>query len=88
MANCPSVCLLSKPCQCTNPVAGETVYINITAINCEDQQGSPFSFNATPILPSQPSRCSGLPIYNYKGDFIAIDLLWMRVEVSENSTFC
>ena len=82
-ARCPSVCLPSEPCQCTGPMAGENVNINVSAINCGDQEGPALMLVARPTLPSQPSMCSSLAIYNYRGDFIGIAFSWRRVDVSE-----
>lgn len=82
LAQCPSTCLPSEPCQCTRPMANENVTISISADNCEDQEGPVTMFTARATVPSQPSNCSGLPVYNYIGDLTAIELYWTRVDVS------
>ena len=84
VARCPSLCLPSEPCQCTGPLAGENITISISAINCEDQEGSALMLFARPIVPSQPSMCSGLTVYDYTGDIIGIAFSWMRVDVSKS----
>ena len=82
VASCPSVCLPREPCQCTGPVAGENVNINVSAINCGNQEGPALMLLARPTLPTQPSMCSGLAVYNYTGDFVGIAISWRRVDVS------
>ena len=84
VASCPSRCLPSELCQCTGPVAGENVNINISATNCRDQEGPPLMLVAMPTVPSQPSFCSGVPVYNYTGELTGIDFYWMRVDVSQS----
>ena len=37
--NCPPSCSPDAPCQCTGLPVGERVVVNISAINCDTQQG-------------------------------------------------
>ena len=88
VARCPIMCLPGEPCQCTGPMAGENVNINVSAINCGNQEGPALMLLARPTLPTQPSMCSGLSVYDYIGDFIGIAFSWRRVDVSETIINC
>ena len=37
---CPSSCVPEIPCQCTGPAVGERVTVNISAVNCDTQEGT------------------------------------------------
>ena len=39
MVQCPPSCSPGVPCQCTGLLVGEQVKVNISAINCDDQEG-------------------------------------------------
>ena len=38
--NCPSSCAPDVPCQCTGLAVGDRVTVNISAVNCETQEGT------------------------------------------------
>ena len=81
-AICPSVCLPNEICQCAQLSGDENVTISISAINCGDQEGPATILEAQARLPSPPSECLGLPVYNYTSDLTGIYFHWMRVDVS------
>ena len=38
--NCPSSCIPDVPCQCTGLAIGDRVTVNISAVNCDTQEGA------------------------------------------------
>ena len=38
--NCPSSCTPNVPCQCIGLAVGECVTVNISAVNCDTQEGA------------------------------------------------
>ena len=82
IARCPAVCMPFEPCQCTMPALGEVASIIMSATNCGDQEGPAIALEAQAHLPSPPSECLGLPVYNYtSADLTGIYFQWMRVNV-------
>ena len=83
IARCPAVCMPFEPCQCTMPAVGEVARISVSATNCGDQEGPAIVLEAQARLPSPPSECLGLPVYNYKSNLTEIYFQWTKVNVSE-----
>ena len=67
------------------PAVGEVASISISATNCGDQEGPAIVLGAQARLPSPPSECLGLPVYNYTSNLTGIYFHWMRVNVSKLS---
>ena len=79
---CSAVCVPFELCQCTMPAVEEVASISISATNRGDQEGPAIVLEAQPRLPSPPSQCLGLPVYNYASNLTGIYFHWMRVNVS------
>ena len=65
------------------PAVGEVARISVSATNCGDQEGPAIVLEAQARLPSPPSECWGLPVYNYKSNLTGIYFQWTKVNVSE-----
>ena len=83
IARYPAVCVPFEPCQCTMPAVGEVARISISVTNCGDQEGPTIALEAQARLPSPPSECWSLPVYNYTSDLTGICFQWMRANVSK-----
>ena len=76
------MCVPFEPCQCAMPAVGEVASISISATNCGDQEGPAIVLEAQARLPSPPSECLGLPVYDYTFHLTGIYFQWTRVNVS------
>ena len=65
------------------PAVGEVASISISATNCGDQEGPAIVLEAQARLPSPPSECLSLPVYNYTSHLTGVYFHWMRVNVSK-----